>query len=206
MHVYKALVFCIAFYLLRLLVLHIRFWDLFTWLWHCLKSKAVICAKSSSYLENSVQCIFFSPPSRHPVVGLKREQKRDHISAQHRGEVLISWKRWEVLHSGAFQILISPRYFLNSRCSHGICTLSLSSFAFETGFTSNLRVVWRVIVILCLLNFLPAYCEALAVRDWPEWALRNQLLVACFLFSVTLVSSLTFNAAVLKEAKCQVVC
>lgn len=187
---------------MRLLVLHIRFWNLFPYLWHCLKSKAVICAQSFSYLDNSVQCIIFLFPSRHPAVGLKREQKRDHISARHRGEVLISWKRWEVLHSWAFQGLIHPRHFLNPIWSPGNGTLSLSSSAFETSFTPNLRVVWRVI-ILCLLDFLPAYYEVLVVKEWPEWALRNQFLVACLLFSVTLVNFLTSNAALLEEAKCQ---
>lgn len=54
----------------------------------CLKSKAVPRAFLTWRIQYSVFSFFST--SRHPAVGLKREQKRDHISARHRGEVLIS--------------------------------------------------------------------------------------------------------------------
>lgn len=95
--------------------------------------------------------------SRHLAVGLKKEQKRDHISAQHRGEVQINWKRWEVLHSGDFQVLNMPKTFFNpyleSRKLHPFPPLC----CFWNKFYFNLRVVSRLVVVLCLLDFLASY-------------------------------------------------
>lgn len=101
-----------------------------------------------------------------------------------------------------------PKTFFIPIWSPGNCTLFLSSVAFETGFTSNVRVVSRVVVILCLLDFLPSYYTVLAVKEWPELSAEEPpcRYFLIFLFRVTLASFLFFNAALLKEGKCKSVC
>lgn len=150
----------------------------------CLKSKAVPRAFLTWRIQYSVFSFFST--SRHPAVGLKREQKRDHISARHRGEVLISWKRWEVLHSGAFQVLISPRHFLNPIWSSGNCTLSLPSFAFWNRFYPQSKSCLKSDCYFMLVGLPPCIlwsmgCEIGAKVSIEEQASFCLLSVQCYL-------------------------
>lgn len=152
---------------------------------------------------------FFFPSSRHLAVGLKREQKRDHISAQHHGEVLINSKRWEVLHSGAFQVLICPRHFFNpyleSRKLHLFpplcCFWNRFYLQNKSCFESGCYLM-PVLFPLCPQHCVG--CEGVARVSAEE---RGCRCLPVFLFRVTLAGTfLFFDAALLKGAKYKSVC
>lgn len=112
------------------------------------------------------------------------------------------------MHSGAFQVLICPRPFLIPIWSPGSCILSLPSVGFETGFTSNIRVGSRVVVVFMPVPFPPCLqdcvgCEGVARVSAEELGCRC---LPIFLFRVTLASFLFFNTALLEGAKYKSVC